>query len=116
MGVPEIANLSSDEVIYSGSDEYPGRCVTIPPFAKQFTSVSRAVLFTGGHDIIGSGSMGFAGVRLEEGVALGAFSFFNKSCDRLTVYTANTARNLKFRSLGLLNFEAPLLTSFNKTT
>ncbi len=53
---------------------------------------------------IGSGTTIMQNLTIEEGVAVGAMSFVNKSLDEWTIYAGIPVRKIKERNRGLLKF------------
>ena len=110
--VSDFANLSSRVAIYSSSDDYTGEWMTNPMVPSQLTGVTHADVFIGRHVIVGSGSVVLPGVRLEDGVAVGALSLVNKSCEPFTIHAGNPAKKLKDRHRRVLDLEAQLSSGF----
>ena len=109
--VSDFANISSRVSIYSSSDDYSGETMTNPMVPDRFKNVHHADVMLGKHVIIGCGSVVLPGVELEEGVAVGALSLVNKSCESFWVYAGNPARKLKERRRDLLELERNFLQS-----
>jgi len=101
-----FSNLSSRVSVYSSSDDYSGMTMTNPTVPARYTGVVSADVFLGRHVIVGCGSVILPGVRLEEGVAVGALSFVNHDCEKFGIYVGNPARRIKERSKNLLDIEA----------
>lgn len=109
IALDDYCNLSSRVAIYSSSDDYSGAFMTNPTVPKQFTNVKHADVYLGKHVIVGSGSVILPGVRLEEGVAIGALSLVTKSCKAFGIYAGNPANFIKERKKDLLTLEQQLL-------
>jgi len=73
----DFSGLSSRVSIYSSSDDYSGASLTNPTVPDEFKRVSDAPVYLGKHVIVGSGSVILPGIRLEEGVAVGALSLLH---------------------------------------
>lgn len=112
--VSDFANLSSRVAIYSSSDDYSGEWMTNPMVPVQYTRVTHADVFIGRHVIVGSGSVVLPGVRLEEGVAVGALSLVNRSCEPFTMHAGNPARKLKSRHRRVLELETQLVSALDE--
>lgn len=111
----DFSNISSRVSIYSSNDDYSGEFLTNPTVPKEFTGVKCADVFIGRHVIVGSGSVILPGVRLEEGVAVGALSLVSKNCETFGIYAGNPAKRIKERKRDLLALErAYLATISNK--
>ncbi|MFN9506215.1 MAG: acyltransferase [Rubrivivax sp.] len=107
--VADFANLSSRVSVYSSSDDYSGRTMTNPTVPDAFKDVTSAPVFIGRHAIIGCGAVVLPGVRLEDGVAVGALSLVNRDCEAFGVYAGVPARRIKDRSRELLQLERRFL-------
>ncbi|MBV8658143.1 MAG: acyltransferase [Burkholderiales bacterium] len=107
--VQDFANISSRVSIYSSSDDYSGETMTNPLVPDEYKRVDHAPVVIGRHVIVGSGSIVLPGVTLHEGVAIGALSLVNRSCNPFGVYAGTPAKWIKARSSGLLSLEEELL-------
>jgi acetyltransferase-like isoleucine patch superfamily enzyme len=102
----DFSNLSSRVSIYSSNDDYTGQYMTNPTVPSAFTNVTSADVYIGRHVIVGSGAVILPGVRLEDGVAVGALSLVNKSCEAFSIYAGNPAKFIKPRKKDLLILES----------
>ncbi len=102
----DFSGLSSRVSIYSSNDDYTGQYLTNPTVPSVFTNVTSADVYIGRHAIIGSGAIILPGVRLEDGVAIGALSLVNKSCEPFSIYAGNPAKFIKPRKKDLLILES----------
>lgn len=107
----DFSNISSRVSIYSSNDDYSGASMTNPTIPKEFTDVQHADVVIGRHVIIGSGSVVLPGVELEQGVAIGALSLVNRSCQAFGVYSGVPAKRIKERKCDLLIVEQAFLAS-----
>lgn len=105
----DFSGLSSRVSLYSSSDDYSGATMTNPTVPSKYTSVKHANIFLGRHVIIGSSSIVLPGVRLEEGVAVGALSLVNRDCKAFGIYSGNPAQRVKERKKDLLKLEMEFL-------
>lgn len=105
----DFSGLSSRVSIYSSNDDYSGSAMTNPMVPSEFTNVQHADVNIGRHVIIGSGSIVLPGVRMEEGVAIGALSLVRKSCKAFGIYTGVPAKLISERKRDLLILEQQLL-------
>lgn len=105
----DFSGLSSRVAIYSSSDDYSGVFLTNPTVPSEYTGVTHADVFLGKHVIVGSGSVILPGVTLEEGVAVGALSLVDRSCDAFGIYAGNPVRRVKERKRDLLELEQKFL-------
>lgn len=106
----DFCNLSSRVSIYTSSDDYSGATMTNPTVPGEYKSVKHAPVFLGKHVIVGSGSVILPGVRLEDGVAVGALSLITKNCGAFGIYAGNPAKRIKERKRDLLDLEKLLLS------
>ncbi|NML15079.1 acyltransferase [Azohydromonas caseinilytica] len=107
----DFCNLSSRVALYSSSDDYSGATMTNPMVPAAFTGVTHADVVLGRHVIVGSGSVVLPGVRLEDGVAVGALSLVTRDCAAFGIYAGNPARRIKERKRELLQLEQQFLQS-----
>lgn len=105
----DFSGLSSRVSVYSSNDDYSGMHLTNPTVPSEYTGVSSAEVVIGRHAIIGAGSIILPGVTLGEGVAVGALSLVNRSCDAFGIYSGVTARRIGERKRDLLTLEKNLL-------
>lgn len=111
----DFCNLSSRVSIYSSSDDYSGATMTNPTVPARYTGVTDADVHVGRHVIIGCGSVVLPGVRLEEGVAVGALSLVKDSCAPFGIYAGNPARRVRERQQDLLALERRFLAEQSGT-
>jgi galactoside O-acetyltransferase len=107
----DFSGLSSRVSIYSSNDDYSGIAMTNPTIPSEFTNVTHADVIIGKHVIIGSGSVILPGVILEEGVAIGALSLVNKSCQSFTIYSGSPLKRIAPRKQQILEVEKSFLRS-----
>ncbi|QDL39143.1 acyltransferase [Rhodoferax sediminis] len=110
----DFCNISSRVAIYSSNDDYSGITMTNPTVPSEYTGVTHADVFLGKHVIVGCGSVILPGVKLKDGVAVGALSLINRSCGEFGIYAGNPARRIKERSRDLLELEQRFTTSKTK--
>lgn len=103
--ISSFCNISSRVAIYSSSDDYSGMHLTNPMVASDYTCVTHASVYLGRHVIIGCGSVILPGVRLADGVAVGALSLVKNDCAEFGVYAGTPVRRIKERNRNLLEFE-----------
>ena len=107
----DFSGLASRVAIYSSSDDYSGAFMTNPTVPEAFTGVTHAEVAIGRHSIVGAGSVILPGACLEEGVAIGALSLVDRSCQAFGIYAGRPARRLGDRSRALLDVERHFLAS-----
>lgn len=108
--IEDFAGLSSRVSVYSSSDDYSGAALTNPTVPPEFTNVHHAEVNIGRHVIIGAGSIVLPGVRLEDGVAVGALSLVKKDCRAFGIYMGVPAKRIGERKRDLLEVEKTFLT------
>lgn|SRR5574343_660751 len=106
----DFCNISSRVSIYSSNDDYSGTSLTNPTVPDEFKLVSHAPVYLGKHVIVGSGSVILPGMRLEEGVAIGALSLVTTHCEAFGIYVGNPAKRIRDRKQELLALEKRLLS------
>jgi galactoside O-acetyltransferase len=107
----DFSGLSSRVAVYSSNDDYSGAVLTGPTVPCCYSNVSHQDVFIGRHVIIGSGSVILPGIKLEDGVAIGALSLVNRDCAEFGIYVGNPAKRVKERKRDLLNVEKSFLAS-----
>lgn len=107
----DFSGLSSRVSIYSSNDDYSGATMTNPTVPSEYTGVTHADVYLGKHVIVGSGSIILPGVKLEEGVAVGALSLVRKNCKAFGIYSGSPARFIKERKRDLLELEKVFLSN-----
>lgn len=103
--IDDYANISSRVSIYSSSDDYSGRAMSNPMIPAKYKKVIHADVKIKKHVIIGSGSIIMPGVVLEDGVAVGALSFVNQSCESYSIYAGVPAKKIKNRDKYIIEIE-----------
>lgn len=102
----DFVNISSRVCIYSSNDDYSGEFMTSPVIPDDLTNILKAPVRIDKHVIIGSGSIILPGIKLSEGVAIGALSLVNKNCDSFCIYAGVPAVKIKERKKNILELEA----------
>lgn len=90
------------------SDDYSGNLLTNPTVPKDLRQTNGAEVHIGKHSILGTSSVVFPGVVIEEGCAIGAMSLVNKSTLPWGVYLGIPARRIKDRSKNLISLEGQI--------
>lgn len=101
----DFSNLSSRVSIYSSNDDYSGESMTNPMVPDEFKKVRHADVHIGRHVIVGSGSVVLPGIRIEDGVAVGALSLIRTNCEAFGVYAGTPAQRKGDRARTLLDLE-----------
>jgi len=111
--ISDYCNVSGRVSIYSSSDDYSGKWMTNPMVPERFTNVVDQPVVLEKHVIVGCGSVLLPGVRLHEGVAIGAMSFVKKSCEAFGIYAGNPLRRVNSRSSRCVDIERKFLEEIN---
>jgi galactoside O-acetyltransferase len=101
----DFCNISSRVSVYSSNDDYSGTLMTNPTVPPEFSGVTHADVHLGRHVIVGCGSVILPGVKLDDGVAIGALSFVTSDCSAFGIYAGVPARFLKNRKRDLMDIE-----------
>lgn len=115
ISILDFSNISSRVSIYSSSDDYDGTHMTNPMVPTEYTNVNHQDVFLDKHVIVGSGSVILPGVRLHDGVAVGALSLVKYDCEAFGIYAGSPAKLIRHRKRELLLKEQALLSSFVQT-
>jgi len=105
-----FCNLSSRVSIYSSSDDYSGEWMTNPTIPKKYTNVYSADVTIGRHVIIGTGSVVMPGIKLGDGVAIGALSFVKNNCEAFGIYAGVPAKRISERKKNIIALEHAYLS------
>lgn len=109
----DFCGLSSRVSVYSSNDDYSGNFLTNPTVPAEFTNVSHGPVTIGRHVIVGSGCVILPNVILEEGVAVGALSLVNRTCETFGIYSGVPAKKIKERKRQLPKLEKEFLKVVN---
>lgn len=101
----DYSGLSSRVTIYSTSDDYSGEYMFGAVCPDEYKNVHKAKVTLGRYVIVGCNSTIMPGVKVGEGVAVGAYSFVKSDCKPWSIYTGVPAKMIKERSMKLLEQE-----------
>lgn len=101
----DFCGLSSRVSIYSCTDDYSGKSLTNPTVDDAYKNQRAAPVELGRHVIVGAGSIIMPGVKLDVGVAIGALSFVNQSCESFSIYAGSPLHKIGDRDNRLLVLE-----------
>jgi len=110
----DFCNISSRVSIYSSSDDFSGEFMTNPMVPVKYTNVTKAPVFIGKHVIIGCSSVILPNVSLGNGVAIGAQSLVNTSCQDCAIYAGAPIRKIKPRKAYFLKLENEIINGLTK--
>ena len=100
--IDDYVGIAYNCVIFAQSDDYSGRSMTNPTIPKKYTSVKRLPIHIKRHSILGTNTVVFPGVVIEEGGSFGAFSMVNKSTKPWMMYFGIPIKSMGPRSKNLL--------------
>ena len=117
-GIPSIliedfCTLAYGVKIFSQSDDYSGESMTNSLIPKKFKQEIKKQVTIKKQSIIGSNSVIFPGVTLENGSAIGAMSLVLKSTTPWGIYHGIPAKKVKNRSRNILTLEKQFLKELN---
>ena len=96
--------LSPRCTLFSATDDFSGDFLISPMSPNEYCNVTGGRILIKKYAQIGSGTTIMQNLTIEEGVAVGAMSFVNKSLDEWTIYAGIPVRKIKERKRGLLKF------------
>lgn len=107
--IHDFTNISSGSKVYSETDDFSGNSLVGPMVPKRF----RIKLYGGPvilhkHTLIGANSVILPNITLHDGVAIGANSLVNISCDEWHIYAGSPIRKLHPRNKNILTLESQL--------
>ncbi len=105
MEIYDFSNISQSVKLYTNSDDFSGNSMTNSTIPDKYKNISFGKIILKKHVIIGSGSVVMPSVILEEGVAIGALSFVNKSLKEWRIYIGCPVKTLKERSRKIIELE-----------
>lgn len=102
ISIGKFSNISGRVSIYSSSDDFSGGAMIGPLVGTDYTNVQHDSVHIERHVVVGAGSIVLPGVKIGEGVSVGAMSLVNRDCDPYGIYVGSPARRVKERSLAFL--------------
>lgn len=103
-----FSTLAPGVKIYTGSDDYSGEKLTNPTVPEDMRGGPCGPVKLCEHVIVGSSSVIFPDLTINEGCSIGALSLVNKSLDSWGIYCGTPATFLRSRSKNLLKYKAVL--------
>jgi acetyltransferase-like isoleucine patch superfamily enzyme len=107
--IEDFCTLAYGVKAFSQSDDYSGESMVNSLIPKKFKKEIFKQITIKRQTIVGSGSIIFPGVTLEEGTAIGAMSLVNKNTAQWAIYHGIPARKVKERSKNILALENQFL-------
>lgn len=106
--IGDFSTTSSRCAVYAISDDYSGQTLTNPMIPYKYKNIEQKRVEIGRHCIIGTNSTILPGVKLNDGVAIGAHSLIKEECHEWSLYLGIPAKRVKERSKNLLKKEKEL--------
>lgn len=101
----DFSGMSQGVKLYTNNDDYSGNSLTNPSIPEEFKNISFGKITLKKHVIIGSNTIILPKVTLEEGVAVGALSFVNKSLKEWKIYMGCPIKVIRERSKKIIELE-----------
>lgn len=107
--IEDFCGLSSGVRVFTGNEDYSGACLTNPAVPPPYRIPIRSEVQIKKHAIIGANSIILPGIKIGEGVAIGANSLVIKDCEPWTIYAGSPAKPIRSRpSESILKLETEL--------
>lgn len=104
-----FSGLSGGIRVYTGNEDYSGRCLTNPAVPSPYRVPIRSRVHIRKHAIVGANSVILPGITVGEGAAIGANSLVTQDCEPWTIYAGSPAKALRSKpSEKILELEAEL--------
>lgn len=108
--IEDYAGLSAGCRIITGSDDFLGRGMTNPCVPEKYRKVLRSFVHIKKHSILGTNTIVFPSVTIEEGCAFSAGSVVKKSTEEWSIYQGNPAIKIgRRRKNEIIRLEAELV-------
>jgi len=103
--IEDYSGLSPRCTIFSAMDDFSGEFLIGPMVDESKTNVTGGLVHIKKYTQIGSGSIIFPAVVLEEGVAVGAMSLVNQNLEAWAIYAGVPVKKLRDRQKAILNLK-----------
>lgn len=107
--IGDFSTISSRSAVYALSDDYTGEFMTNPMIEDKYKNVTQKKVEIGKHVIVGTNSTILPGVKINDGVAVGACSLINKECLPWKLYVGSPATIRKDRKKDILDLEKEII-------
>lgn len=107
--IGDFSGISSKTVVYAISDDFDGSFLIGPMVDIKYRKIFSKKVYIGRHVQIGTSCTILPGVRLEEGISVGAMSLVNKNLENWSINIGVPAIKLKERKKDLLKLEKEFL-------
>lgn len=101
----DFSGLAYSVNVFSQSDDYSGASLTNPTVPDIYKNETKAPVLIKKHVIVGTGSVIFPGVIIEEGCSIGALSLVMHSTTPWGIYVGVPAKQIGERKKDLLELE-----------
>jgi acetyltransferase-like isoleucine patch superfamily enzyme len=93
----DFVGISSGSRVFTGDDDYLGDSLTGPTVPPAYRNAIRSFVHIGKHAVIGANTVILPGVKIGEGVAVGAGSLVKSDLEPWTIYVGTPVRPLRER-------------------
>ena len=101
----DFSGLAYNVNVFSQSDDYSGLSLTNPTVPDEYKKETKASVLIKKHVIVGTGSVIFPGVTIEEGCSIGALSLVIRSTKPWGIYVGVPAKQVGERKKDMLELE-----------
>lgn len=111
--IEDYCGLSAGCRLISGTEDFLGGGMTNPCVPEKYRKVIRSFVNIKKHAILGTNTVVYPGVTINEGVATGSGALINHDLDAWGVYMGSPARRIKERPREvILHFEKELVAEY----
>lgn len=103
--ISDFSGCSARCIIYSATDDFSGEYMISPMVPEELTNVIGGKVVLEKYVQLGANTVVMPNLIIEEGVAVGAMSFVNKSLEKWNIYAGIPCKKLKPRSKNILNLQ-----------
>ncbi len=107
--IGNFSGISSKSIIYAVSDDFSGNYLVGSMISKRFRNIEEREVVIGTHVQIGANCVILPGVKLGEGIAVGASSLVNSSLEEWSINLGVPAKKIKEREKNMLKLEEEFL-------
>lgn len=107
----DFVTVSSRCAVYAVSDDFSGEHLNNSMIPTAYRRVIEGQVILEDYVSVGTGSIILPGVKLEEGVAVGAMSFVKHTLERWKIYVGAPCRYVKDRNQNMKQLRAALQNS-----
>jgi acetyltransferase-like isoleucine patch superfamily enzyme len=113
VSIEDYCGLSAGCRLISGSEDFMGGGMTNPCIPEKFRKVTRSHILIKKHSILGTNTIVYPGVTINEGVATGSATIVNKDLESWGLYMGAPAKRIKERPREMiLSLEQELIKEF----